>query len=175
MNSFITIILTKSAFSNFRGRTKTLPSARPRLFRYRKKWHNIWKQHDRGGVAIFRDRGSEEKDWPGSMIEVLPRCLLHSGCVAEIEASMRSCGHRHGHPIAGDGARRRPTACGDHCCSSGRVVTGSCRCVPPCPGWPAWISPLLPSTSLPRARRSATMDPPAGGSREPAVLPCCSG
>ena len=43
------------------------------------------------------------------------------------------------------------------------------------PGWPAWISPLLPSTSLPRARRSATMDPPAGGSREPAVLPCCSG
>ena len=26
---------------------------------------------------------------------------------------MRSCGHRHGHPIAGDGARRRPTACGD--------------------------------------------------------------
>ena len=44
---------------------------------------------------------------------------------------MRSCGHRHGHPIAGDGARRRPTACGDHCCSSGRVVTGSCRCVPP--------------------------------------------
>ena len=58
-------------------------------------------------------------------------CLLHSGCVAEIEASMRSCGHRHGHPIAGDGARRRPTACGDHCCSSGRVVTGSCRCVPP--------------------------------------------
>ena len=40
---------------------------------------------------------------------------------------------------------------------------------------PAWISPLLPSTSLPRARRSATMDPPAGGSREPAVLPCCSG
>ena len=43
------------------------------------------------------------------------------------------------------------------------------------PGWLAWISPLLPSTSLPRARRSATMDPPAGGSREPAVLSCCSG
>ena len=38
-----------------------------------KKWHNIWKQHDRGGGAIFGDRGSEEKDWPGSMIEVLPR------------------------------------------------------------------------------------------------------
>ena len=58
-------------------------------------------------------------------------CLLHSGCVAKIEASMRSCGHRHGHPIAGDWARRRPTACVDHCCSLGRVVTGSCRCVPP--------------------------------------------
>jgi hypothetical protein len=54
----ITIILIKSAFSNFRGRTKTLPSARPRLFRYGKKWHNIWKQHDRGGGAIFGDRGS---------------------------------------------------------------------------------------------------------------------
>ena len=95
---------------------------------------------------------------------------------------MRSCGHRHGHPIAGDGARRRPTACGDHCCSSGRGSRGD-RILPMCPspttssspGWPAWISPLLPSTSLPRARRSATMDPPAGGSREPAVLPCCSG
>ena len=108
-------------------------------------------------------------------------CLLHSGCVAEIEASMRSCGHHHGHPIAGEWWST-PSAY-----SLWRSLllfrSRGDRILPMCPspttssspGWPAWISPLLPSTSLPRARRSATMDPPAGGSREPAVLPCCSG
>ena len=159
-----------------------------------KKWHNIWKQHDRGGGAIFADRGSEEKDWPGSMIGVLPRgrgrprdatypkstllpavsrgdaacppthgplpraataggvatgprSFMRSGMEAMISSrsllppTLWVCRRDRGEheelwpppwsPHRRDGARRRPTACGDHCCSSGRVVTGSCRCVPP--------------------------------------------
>ena len=55
-----TIILIKNVFSNFKGRTKTLPSACPHQFRYEEKWHNIRKQQDRGGGTSWGIR--EEKD-----------------------------------------------------------------------------------------------------------------